>query len=179
LVGWVSANRRARIALDVIGDELYERNALLPDTRSEAALPLRVGQRLLGVLDVQSGTPNAFNQADIDVLQTLADQIAVALENGRLFARQQRTAQLEQRVAELTARLHRSLTVDAILEHAASDLGQAFGAPRVVVRLQPDAEARLAGGEPAVTSTPARPATPASPPARGNGHSAPGQPGRD
>ena len=138
LIGWVTANKQARIALDVVGDEYYFQNDLLPDTRSEAALPLRVGDRLIGALDVQSRTLNAFNQSDIEVLQVLADQLAVAVENGRLFNRQERVAQLDQRVAALTTKIHASITIDAILENAATELGQVFGARKVVIRLAPE-----------------------------------------
>jgi GAF domain-containing protein/HAMP domain-containing protein len=145
LIGWVTANRQPRIALDVATDEVHFRNELLPDTRSEAALPLRVGDQLIGALDVQSRSLNAFNQSDIDVLQVLADQVAIGLENGRLFARQERAAQLNQRVAHLTARLHRSLSLDAILESAATEVGEAFGARKVVVRLTPEAVPALTG----------------------------------
>ena len=152
LIGWVTANRKPRIALDVASDEVHFRNELLPDTRSEAALPLRVGERVIGALDVQSRSLNAFNQSDIDVLQVLADQIAIAVENGRLFARQERAAQLDQRVASLTARIHRSLTLDAILESAATELGEAFSARRVVVRLTPEAQPVLANPVPAATN---------------------------
>lgn len=140
LIGWVTANRQPRIALDVASDEVHFRNELLPDTRSEAALPLRVGDRLIGALDVQSRSLNAFNTSDVSVLQVLADQIAIALENGRLFARQERAALLDQRVANLTARIHRSLSLEAILENTAAELGEAFGARKVVVRLTPNTQ---------------------------------------
>lgn len=162
LIGWVTANRKPRITLDVGEDAVYFQNELLPDTRSEAALPLRVGDRLIGALDVQSRALNAFNQADIEVLQVLADQLATAIENGRLFARQERIAQLEQHVATLTARIHSALTLDAILNNTASEVGQVFGAPRVVVRLAPEAETALAGSA----------AAPATNGGAGNGHSA-------
>ena len=148
LIGWVTANRKPRIALDVGEDAVYFQNDLLPDTRSEAALPLRVGDRLIGALDVQSRALNAFNQADIEVLQVLADQLATAIENGRLFARQERIAQLEQHVATLTARIHGALTLEAILNNTASEVGQVFGAPRVVVRLAPEAEPTAATAGP-------------------------------
>lgn len=146
LIGWVTANRKPRIALDVGDDAIYFQNDLLPDTRSEAALPLRVGERLIGALDVQSRALNAFNQADVEVLQVLADQLATAIENGRLFARQERIAQLEQHVARLTARIHSALTLDAILNNTANEVGQVFGAPRVVVRLAPQSETTRAAG---------------------------------
>jgi GAF domain-containing protein/HAMP domain-containing protein len=154
LIGWVTTNRKPRVALDVVGDDMYFKDELLPDTRSEAALPLIVGDRLIGALDVQSRSLNAFGQADVDVLQVLADQLAVAIENGRLFARQERVAQLEQRVAALTARIHGALSLDDILKHTATEVGQVFGARRVVVRLTPEPETQ-------------RPASPALGPARG------------
>ena len=105
-----------------------------------------MSDRVIGALDVQSKILNAFNQADIEVLQVLADQLAIAIENGRLFTRQERVAQLEQRVAGLTARIHGALSLEAILDRTAAELGQVFGARKVVVRLAPEAEALLGGG---------------------------------
>ncbi len=70
-------------------DPFHFKNPLLPDTRSELAIPLLIGERLLGALDVQSTEPNAFGPGDIQVLQTLADQLSVAIENAALFQRTQ------------------------------------------------------------------------------------------
>ena len=89
LIGWVTANRQPRVALDVADDPYHFRNPLLPDTRSELAIPLIVGERLLGALDVQSTQANAFGAGDVQVLQTLADQLSVAIENAELFQRTQ------------------------------------------------------------------------------------------
>ncbi len=86
LVGFVSETGRARIALDVGKDAVHFRNPLLPETRSEVALPLRTGQQVIGVLDVQSNEPSAFDEQDIAVLQIIADQLAAAIERGRLLA---------------------------------------------------------------------------------------------
>jgi HAMP domain-containing protein len=174
LVGWVTANRKPRITLDVGDDVVYFKNELLTGTRSEAALPLRVGERLIGALDVQSRALNAFNQADVEVLQVLADQLATAIENGRLFARQERITQLEQHVATLTARIHSALTLDAILHNTANEVGQVFGAPRVVVRLAPEAETALAGSPaPAGSGRAGVGVAPTNGgPGNGNGHSA-------
>jgi GAF domain-containing protein len=88
-VGWACANKQARIALDVGQEAVRFANPLLPDMRSEMALPLRVGERVVGALDVQSTRVAAFDQNDITVLQGLADQIAIALENARLFQQTQ------------------------------------------------------------------------------------------
>jgi GAF domain-containing protein len=85
IVGFVSSRGEPRIALDVGVDSVFFDNPDLPDTRSEMALPLRVGGRVIGVLDVQSIEPNAFTEADVITLSTLTDQVAIAIENAHLF----------------------------------------------------------------------------------------------
>ena len=89
VVSLVASQKRARIALDVGSDAIYFNNPDLPMTRSEVALPLLIRNRVLGVLDIQSDQPQAFRSEDIDVFQTLADQVAVAIENTRLLAESQ------------------------------------------------------------------------------------------
>jgi GAF domain-containing protein/HAMP domain-containing protein len=85
MVGYVIAQRRARIALDVGADAVRFANPLLPETRSEIALPLIVGDYVLGALDVQSTTEAAFDENSAILLQGLADQIAIALNNAQVF----------------------------------------------------------------------------------------------
>ena len=85
IVGYVSAQKKPRIALDVGNDAVFFNNPDLPMTRSEVALPLMIHDKVLGVLDIQSDKSQAFTADDIDVLQTLADQVAVAIENARLL----------------------------------------------------------------------------------------------
>ena len=85
IVGYVAAQRKPRIALDVGTDAIFFNNPDLPLTRSEVALPLLIRNKVLGVLDIQSDRPQAFSLDDIDVLQTLSDQIAIAIENARLL----------------------------------------------------------------------------------------------
>ena len=92
IVGHVAASGEPRIALDVGEDAVFFNNPDLPDTRSEVALPLRVRGRIIGVLDVQSTEPNAFTQANVETLDVLADEIAIALDNSRLLAEAQRAA---------------------------------------------------------------------------------------
>jgi GAF domain-containing protein len=81
----VAAKKKPRIALEVGEDAVFFNNPDLPMTRSEVALPLLIRNRVLGVLDIQSDKPQAFGAEDIDVLQTLSDQIAIAIENARLL----------------------------------------------------------------------------------------------
>ena len=85
IVGYSTLRGEPRIALDVGADFVYFDNPDLPGTRSEMAIPLRVAGEVIGSLDVQSTETNAFSQEDIGVLTTLADQIAIAIENARLF----------------------------------------------------------------------------------------------
>lgn len=85
IVGYSALHGEPRIALDVGTDSVYFNNPDLPETRSEMAIPLRVAGKVIGALDVQSTEINAFSQEDINVLATLADQIAIAIENSRLF----------------------------------------------------------------------------------------------
>ena len=89
MVGWCTANAQARIALDVGEEAVRFDNPLLPDTRSEMALPLASRGQVIGALDVQSVEAGAFSDEDIAVLQTLADQIAVAIDNAYLFTEAQ------------------------------------------------------------------------------------------
>ncbi|MGD9315753.1 MAG: GAF domain-containing protein [Anaerolineae bacterium] len=97
IVGHTVAQGEHRIAVDVGEDAEYFDNPDLPDTRSEIALPLRARGDLIGVLDVQSTEPSAFSQEDVTALQTLADQVAVAISNARLFQQVQESLEAERR----------------------------------------------------------------------------------
>ena len=85
IVGFVTGIGRPRIALDVGEDAVYFDNPDMPDTRSEMALPLKIGENIVGALDVQSTEESAFSEEDINVLSLLADQVSLAIENARLF----------------------------------------------------------------------------------------------
>ena len=85
IVAYVAVQKKARVALDSGPDAVFFNDPDLPLTRSRIALPLLVRNKLLGVLDIHSDKPQAFSTDDLDVLQTLADQIAVAIENTRLL----------------------------------------------------------------------------------------------
>jgi GAF domain-containing protein len=97
LVGHVAAHGHHRIALDVDADSVYFDNPDLPETRSEIALPLQARGEIIGVLDVQRRKTGAFDEEDVVVLQTLADQIAVAIANAHLFDQLQQSLEAERR----------------------------------------------------------------------------------
>jgi GAF domain-containing protein len=94
IVGYVTGTGQPRLATDIDDDSDFFDNPDLPDTRSEMAVPLRVGKEIIGALDVQSTEQAAFDDEDAAVLIALADQIAIAIENSRLF--QQSQAALEE-----------------------------------------------------------------------------------
>jgi GAF domain-containing protein len=87
IVGYVAATGQSRVALDVGMDDMHFAHSDLPDTRSEMGLPLNVRGRTIGVLDVQAPEANAFTDNDVTAMQTLADQLAVAIDNARLVER--------------------------------------------------------------------------------------------
>lgn len=85
VIGYVTQVGEPLLVNDVIQDPLHLANPLLPDTQAEVGIPLKIGDRVIGALDVQSDRINAFTPNDISVLQILADQIAVAVENARSY----------------------------------------------------------------------------------------------
>ena len=132
IVGFVTDRGTPRIALDVGSDAVFFENPDLPDTRSEIALPLRARGRIIGALDVQSTKAEAFDQDDVAVLQTMSDQIALAISNAQLFEQLQTSIEAERRASgEASLRswsqalqkghgLHRRFDPDGIL---ATDFG--------------------------------------------------------
>ncbi len=97
MIGWSVANAQARVAAEVREDEVRQVTAELPETRAEAALPLRSRGRVLGALTVQSDQPGVFDTDTVTVLQTMADQVAVAIDNAELFLNSQRALETAQR----------------------------------------------------------------------------------
>ncbi len=98
MIGWSIANAKARVALYAEEDIVRKVTAELPETRSEAALPLRSRGRVLGALTIQHDQFNAFDDDTIAVLQTMADQVAVALDNANLFTESQAALDATRRI---------------------------------------------------------------------------------
>jgi GAF domain-containing protein/HAMP domain-containing protein len=104
IVGYVTEKGEPRVALDVGEDAVYFDNPDMPETRSEMALPLRARGEIIGALDVQSTEPEAFSDEDVAVLQTLADQVAMAISNARLFQQAQESLEAQRRAYGLQSR---------------------------------------------------------------------------
>ncbi|HIE16877.1 MAG TPA: HAMP domain-containing protein [Dehalococcoidia bacterium] len=97
IVGWVAQTGEPILANNVSGDPRYRAVEALRDTRSELAVPVRIGNKVLGVLDIESTEVDAFGEADLFTAQTLADQLAVAIENARLYEETRQMAVMEER----------------------------------------------------------------------------------
>ena len=121
---------------DVSQEPLYLYEALLPATRAELSIPLRISDVVIGVLDVHSDQPDAFKSDDVVALQILADQVAIALENAHLFREMRHQYEtlraLHDISLDITARLEPGQVLDVILSHAARLLN-AQGSTLVVV----------------------------------------------
>jgi GAF domain-containing protein len=135
MIGWCTAHGKARIALDVGQEAVRFENPLLPETRSEMALPLISRGRVIGAMTIQSTKPAAFSEEDITVLQTMADQLANGIENARLFQETQYLAQRERTISQITSKLRSALNLETILQTTVQELGQALGASEAIVRL--------------------------------------------
>ncbi|MFL7791212.1 MAG: PAS domain S-box protein, partial [Anaerolineae bacterium] len=142
MVGWVGQSGKLLLANDVSVEPYYVN--LYPDivpTRSELSVPIRAGEEIVGVLDVQSPELDAFDENDVTVMETLADQIAAAIENARLYEavqqelaeRRRAEAVLERRAAQLAllndvgGKIAAVLDLGSVLERAARLVREGFG----------------------------------------------------
>lgn len=110
VVGQAASSARARLALDMGATAIRLGELVLPEMRSEVAMPLRARGEVIGVLDVRSRRPRAFDEQDVAALQMLADQLALAISNARLYRQAQESLLAErQAYGEMTLRAWRSM----------------------------------------------------------------------
>lgn len=124
------------IVADTAHDPNFLPNPLLPETRSEAAFPLVAGTRVLGVLDVQADVEDRFGPDLLDVFMTLASQIAVALENARLFRDVERATRHEQTLNIIAEQIQRATSLDELIHTTARELGKALRVPHTAIELR-------------------------------------------
>ena len=110
-------------------------NPLLPDTASELAVPMVVGDEVLGVLDVQSDLLNAFTEEDASIQTTLASQVATALQNARSFLAARGHAERETTLNLITQRIQSATSIESALQIAVRELGHALGGKPTLVAL--------------------------------------------
>jgi GAF domain-containing protein/HAMP domain-containing protein len=116
ITGWVAASGEPLLVPDVTRDARYLPLSSQVQTRSELCVPLKTKETVIGVLNVESGELDAFDQNDLAMLQSLANQAAVAIQNARLFASERRRAEQFRLLSEVSARITSLLTVDELLD---------------------------------------------------------------
>lgn len=147
MIGQCVATKQPRIAMDVGKEAVRFANPLLPDTRTELALPLISRGQALGALTIQSERQAAFSEDDIAVLQTMADQLAISIDNANLIEQVHRRAERERRVRAIADQIHRGASAEVILRSTLAELSQLLGASKSVIRLGTQARLRAELGE--------------------------------
>jgi GAF domain-containing protein len=145
LVGRAAETQQVVLVPDVSQEPAWLPNPLLPETRAEMAVPILIGGHPLGVLDIQHNVSNGLQENDIELVQSLANQVAVALQNARLYTQAQLQAERETLLNSVSQRIQRATSIEAVLQIAAEELGRTMGASRTTVQLA--SPARLGNGQ--------------------------------
>ena len=135
VIGFVAGKGEPLIVNDTTRDAMYYSNPLLPETRAETAIPLKVGERIVGVLDVQSKEPYAFAEDNLRMLQILADQLAIAVVNTELFAETQEHLAQHRLLHHITTTAASGTTLGEALQSAVNGLQVTLGGDRVSILL--------------------------------------------
>ena len=133
IVGYVAGQGEPLVVNDTAKDATYLPNPLLPATHAEAALPLKVGERIVGVMDVQSTHPYAFRTDSLRTLRILADQLGVAVVNSELFAETQEHLSQHRLLHHITTSAASGTTLEEALESAVTGLQVTLGGDRVTI----------------------------------------------
>ncbi|HET6486022.1 MAG TPA: GAF domain-containing protein, partial [Spirochaetia bacterium] len=128
ICGWVAASGQSLLVGDVSKEPRYVKLVESVTARSELAVPIRRGKKVIGVLDVQSALPNAFTASDLFTLQTIADQLSSAIENARLYEETRRRAERLSLVNRISSAAGSVLDLADLLETVYREMTHIFGA---------------------------------------------------
>jgi transcriptional regulator with GAF, ATPase, and Fis domain len=126
---------------DVTQEEGWLTNEFLPETKAETAIPISVGEQVLGVLDVQHNIVGGLTADDVTLLESLAGQVAITLQNARSYEASRRQAEMESLVNVIGQKIQRTTSMEDTLQTAIRELGTAIGASRVKASLHPASSA--------------------------------------
>lgn len=136
LVGRAAIANQVVLVPDVSAEEGWLPNPLLPETRSEVAVPIALGTDVLGVLDVQHNVADVLTDEDAQLLQSVANQVAIGLRNASQYQRARQQAERESKTAAINQKIQGAESVQDVLRIAAQELGQALGTDRAAVQLR-------------------------------------------
>ncbi len=136
LIGQAAATNIAAIVSDTTKAADWLPNPLSPDTKSETAVPIAIGDEILGVLDVQHNMVNGLKQEDADLLRSVANQVAVSLRNARLYKKTQQQAQREALLRNINEKITSTTNMETAMKVAVRELGSALGTKQTIVRLK-------------------------------------------
>jgi signal transduction histidine kinase len=146
IIGQVTANGQTIIAPAGKPGSPHRPNDLLPETAIEAAFPLKLGDMVIGALDLQSKSPDAFEETENAIFQSLADSIAIAIENARLYEAEQRRAQEAETLREAGAAIAATLEHDAAIDYILKQLIRVVPHDSASVQLLRDGYVEIVGG---------------------------------
>jgi GAF domain-containing protein/HAMP domain-containing protein len=142
IVGQATGRGEPVVVGDVTLEENYYPNPLLPNTRSELAIPLKIGDQVYGALDVQSEAVNAFSVEDISILRVLADQLTVTIQNANLYSKTQQTLERHRLLHQITSAAGQNITVEDVIRNAVQTLHMAMLNAKIAY-LNPDGQGNL------------------------------------
>ncbi len=135
ITGWVAAHGEPLLVPDVWTDKRHIFFSGLTNLQSELAVPIRLRDMIIGVLDVESDRKDAFSEVDITTLQTAADQLAIAIQNARLYERIQRREHYLEAVSQISQRTTAILDLDKLLPEAVRLINESFGYYSTLIQL--------------------------------------------
>jgi GAF domain-containing protein len=135
IVGYVTSKGEPLIVNDTNRSPIHLPNPLLPETRAETGIPIKVGERIIGMLDVQSRRPYTFTEENVKILQIVADQIAVAFVNSELFAEAQERLSQHRLLHHVTTAAASSTTIEEALNSAVQGLQVSLGGDQISILL--------------------------------------------
>jgi putative methionine-R-sulfoxide reductase with GAF domain len=126
LVGRAAETNTPVLVSDVSNDKDWLPNPLLPETKSEIAMPISIGSKVFGVLDVQHNITDGLDQEDVNVLRAISSQIAIALQNARSYASTQQRADRESLISSINQKILSETTVESAMQVAVREVGRAL-----------------------------------------------------